>query len=696
MSLFNALYIEGTDDKDLLVGETYDKFIDILSNYQGEILRTEESIIAALAGDDSIAGDAIYANFSAVFPGIFDGPASLFDPIPLELQEISDNLIVFADDLIFAGSGDDLGAGDVFFEEGRTGPLTAERFVDIDFPPEIARSFSINALGGVARIDGGKPVYTDFTDSGLLTPTLPSVANALAESNSVVFGNDLIFTQKGDDTFAGDAWTFELAAKGGTASAEFFLDPEVLSEDAVRDVPGPELVLATAAVVENTALFGNDLMEGGNGNDDLTGDTFATILFAGGGRASIGRDDGGIISIDSPGDAADKSAILAPSEQAVADTSAEVSYNNLRFGDDALFGQRAQDELVGDSALVRLEADAGDAAIFVRLPPEESTDAPPPEGDLAVASAVIAANEMTFGDDFLKGGAEDDRLIGDVEDFEAVIKVSGTSTKLAEAQDQAEDAIEIGTALAMGIMADNRFDFGDDELRGGRGEEMLVGDVERLDVVVDGPLIRAALGEDAVDPNPLAAVLQSNEFYFGDDLIVGGRDDDMLIGDLYEATTDFEVPTEGGGNAFYFGNDILIGGKGDDFLVGDVLMTDFEEGDKVDASSELSIRVPPEPGFEPLIVFGEDIFVLQTNGNLDMIVDFQIGLDLISLESSGLDFDAVLANASDVPAPDDAVEEEILGVFIDLGAANGGAAGIHGVTVLDLTVEDLTEDLFMF
>ncbi len=109
----------------------------------------------------------------------------------------------------------------------------------------------------------------------------------------------------------------------------------------------------------------------------------------------------------------------------------------------------------------------------------------------------------------------------------------------------------------------------------------------------------------------------------GNDTLIGGKDKDFVDGgignDLVRGDLDADIVRGGDGN------DSLFGGRGTDQLFGDA-GDDFLSGDRDNDTLTGGL--------------GRDTFALSTGGGLDVITDFENGIDLIQLPA-GLNFDAI-------------------------------------------------------
>ncbi len=108
---------------------------------------------------------------------------------------------------------------------------------------------------------------------------------------------------------------------------------------------------------------------------------------------------------------------------------------------------------------------------------------------------------------------------------------------------------------------------------GASGEDLLVGDCAALDAGPSGDGLYIELGDDALDGGrdddiligDVATLAADGETVVacGDDSIAGGAGNDVLMGDAESASVGGEL------SRIVAGNDILDGGAGDDLIVGD-------------------------------------------------------------------------------------------------------------------------------
>ena len=221
-------------------------------------------------------------------------------------------------------------------------------------------------------------------------------------------------------------------------------------------------------------------------------------------------------------------------------------------------------------------------------PPEPVAPETPPAPDPVVYGTKTGERLLgDAGDDIVDGGAGDDRLIGGRGD-DTLMGGSGDDTLKAGLGDDLL-AGEEGDDLLYGRAGDDRLDggAGNDMLRGGRGDDTLVGGEGHDNLI-------GWLGADDLSGGAGNDKLGAGA---GDDLLAGGAGNDALRGGA--------------------GADRLDGGEGADTLTGGQ---------------------------------GEDIFVFDDRSGVDVIEDFENGVDAIQfmIQSFGFDDLAILEEEDDV------------------------------------------------
>jgi uncharacterized delta-60 repeat protein len=207
------------------------------------------------------------------------------------------------------------------------------------------------------------------------------------------------------------------------------------------------------------------------------------------------------------------------------------------------------------------------------------------------------------GDDTVWGGYGNDTIDGE----------NGNDTILGEAGADRLYGANGNDLLLGGQGADYLHGgYGDDTLLGGEDGDLLIGDA-------GNDLFSSDDGNDTLYGGDGADTLQGNA---GDDILDGENGNDSLVGGLgndalYGANDDDRLDGGEGNDSINggYGNDWLVGAAGDDTLFGD-------------------------DGLDTLIGgFGKDLFVAYAptstlTAQVDRIVDFEVGIDKISLSKA--------------------------------------------------------------
>ena len=382
-------------------------------------------------------------------------------------------------------------------------------------------------------------------------------------------------------------------------------------------------------------VFGNDLLDGGDGMDGLVGDTQSDLL-----GTSRGGDDtllGG----------ADDDVLFGDTLDSLLGTSVG--------GNDSLDGGAGNDLLIGDAGFNLGNDEAG------------------------LSSATRG------GDDLLIGGAGNDALIGDADNDIEDTDTGGNDTLRGDGGDD----LLIGDA---GDDIDDLSRGGDDTLLGGAGNDVLIGDafndVGDTDTLV-GPRI-ARGGNDSLVGG------EGNDTLIGDagedlesasiggnDTLDGGSGDDFLAGDTGD---DLDNTSRGG-------DDTLFGGTGNDILFGDNVDQAEDNGNGGNDTLFGGTGADTLTGGT-----GADIFGYTTGDGgatlllADVITDFLDGTDRIGL-AGGLQFGADAGEASFVAANTLGLGGNAADTALIISDGGGGfvevLALIQGVVVGDLTGADV-------
>lgn len=112
----------------------------------------------------------------------------------------------------------------------------------------------------------------------------------------------------------------------------------------------------------------------------------------------------------------------------------------------------------------------------------------------------------------------------------------------------------------------------------------------------------------------------------GDDILLAWVDDSLIVGDVHTVSQDIDLET---GKAIFLmaGNDHITSGSGNDTMYGDFLEFVDTDGDVSETPADPILYIPGSDTF----VFGQG-----ENGN-DVIMDFEVGADTISMSSTFTD-----------------------------------------------------------
>jgi Ca2+-binding RTX toxin-like protein len=356
----------------------------------------------------------------------------------------------------------------------------------------------------------------------------------------------------GDDVLEGGEGNDYLSGDGGDDSLDGGAGDDVLWGD---NEPGLNLLFPMAP--------GNDFLSGGGGNDELSGGAGEDVLLGGSGNDLLFGDDEGV-GVALQGD----------------------DWLEGGDGDDQLSGRGGNDTLLGGTGLdVLFGGDGNDA-----LDGDEGDDG----GYGGAGDDEIVAGA---GADQFDGEAGDDLLIGE-EGNDLLIGGAGIDTL----DGGADDDLLLGGAGADTVFGGS----GSDELQGGLDNDFLSGDEgdDRLFGQEGGDELFGGDGNDG---------LRGED---GADQLDGGAGDDTLVGD-----GDGQIGGAGG-------SDVLIGGAGNDTLVGgggqDTYRFDSGDGFDVivDAAGEGN-RLVFGAGISPSVIVAavgpNDTLVVRTGNGGDAV-----------------------------------------------------------------------------
>ncbi|MBX2866524.1 hypothetical protein KTR10_00995 [Candidatus Kaiserbacteria bacterium] len=307
---------------------------------------------------------------------------------------------------------------------------------------------------------------------------------------------------------------------------------------------------------------------------------------------------------------------------------------------------------------------------------------------LAVFSSTVDGDTniehqwLNVGEKFITGDDGDDLLIG-TSGATMVYGAAGNDTVWAGSGDQGSDTLFGGD--------------GDDILGGNKGDDLIIGG-NGSDVGFGGEGNDTLLGGDWSDDNQDGVLqwsegdrdLASNEMWAGsgNDVLFGADGDDVLGGglgnDFIQGYRGDDILYGGGsGNDRLnggFGNDVAFGGSGNDRLNGGAGNDELYGGagnDSINAGTG-DDDVFGSAGDDTLTGgLGDDVFYFNATGGEDVITDFTVGDDTLSLANTVTDFQSAAAvEAASIATTD--------GILVDLGGGNS-------VLLIGISLDDVSD-----
>jgi|GEM_PF-4146744 len=578
-------FIFGSADDEILIGEfqaidlTYRSGLPAPSNFSSDSLDT----ISGGDGMDYIVGDLNKLSVDIVSSGNI-----IVSNVTGTISQSLNNLAVAVElnqspgtgNVINGDAGDDILIGNVaFFEHTiKTGNNLINDAVSI------ANSSNL----------------TEKSDS---LSQVSSVLGATPGSNFLL-GDDTISGGVGNDLIYGDSVNFEISFVSGNN-----IDAGVA--EATDTNPNPtnpfENILASANVSNginwgnSVTTFGDDTLTGGEDNDVIVGDVGNWIQFYQSGRNL----EGGTAVANDPF-AGEVGGIVETNAQASAISEIQDVVRVTTFGNDTnMQGNLGNDELYGDVQNFEMTLIAGDD-LTTGVATSITGGAIVRALNLATSKVSPVFQAYFFGDDdSMNGGAGNDRLVGDV----------GNISLHLEGGDDLTSIINIATNqdshnVAIAYFAFSAFDFGnDDNMQGGTGDDILIGDVDSLmfelfggnDVNGSDESLIGQFVEPNITGNRAYAMLRDVNFNFGSEMNMQGEEgSDIIYGDIKTLS----MYLDGGDNAnvgpdkffatfntangeaniresaFNFGNDVIygdiMGGSADGINDNDTIYGDAE------------------------------------------------------------------------------------------------------------------------
>ncbi len=309
--------------------------------------------------------------------------------------------------------------------------------------------------------------------------------------------------------------------------------------------PGNDVAQGTKKADQALLGAGSDAFFGNGGRDTIFGDKADVVAFVGPNTdpVDIIFDDDNVLNGEGGNDViyGDTAEVQMVAEGVVGSSIVTVSSKTFKFGSESpsggpgtqgLFGEGGNDILYGDLAHLSMIATAASNEAM---------------GDLQ-GGASILTNTIEFGDDLLVGGRGKDSLYGDLQMLE---------TKAVGGSDVVTGPTE--SVVAQASIAGNSYAFGADELNGGAGSDILLGDLEAW--------FAEAVGGDRSSGGleSFRAFIINETLVFGVDSLDGGANSDTVYGDLINIEWTAEgglssgVSAGFGRNAFIVNNEITFG-----------------------------------------------------------------------------------------------------------------------------------------
>jgi Ca2+-binding RTX toxin-like protein len=492
-----------------------------------------------ISPDGSPIYDAVYASF-------FNDDANdttITDNVGRPMPAIGDanNLIhaLGGDDYVVSGAGDDQLYGDAGVDQIYGGLGNDRLFGGTEDDWLYGDDGTTSASGGNDYMDGGEG--NDFLHGGA--------------------GRDILLGGKGNDLISGD----EIAGTDpGTSDNSGAFDDWLdggSEDDILHGGAGSDVLIGGADndwLIGDTTQYqngrpeqgGNDVLDGGGGDDEIDGLYGDDLLVGGGGKDLLNGQDGSDVlygGLDND---------ILSGDLRIQSVDGGYVYDTHEYkaagGDDLLFGEEGNDIMVGGEGSDTLNADMGDDSLFGGYNMGLVSSSDPLYWTLFTAS----------GNDWMDAGEGNDVLYGS----------TGSDTLLGEDGDD----VLVGSG-------------GNNVLEGGVGDDQLYGDylpnqfagnpfLSQIIALTGNNWLDGGPGNDDLYGGNKADTLiggEGNDHLFGGrgaDVLQGGGDDDWIIDDDPNAPAVGENETlDGGvGNDYlesWSGDDVLLGGMGNDSLV---------------------------------------------------------------------------------------------------------------------------------
>ena len=704
-------FLEGGEDNDQLFGGGD---ADILAGGAGAGTIDGNDLLFGEGGADLLIGDNHALNGAAVVPADGAGHDTLFGGD--------------GKDRLFGQGGNDVLSGD----NGSLQPGTGALLLNDGGSPDGDDIFGgagtdqLFGQGGDDLMEGGEDADVLFGGLGA-DRMMGGRSNATAVDPDAA---DRLFGEQGNDTMLGDNGRFGSVTLIGGAGADTLVGGA--DDDLVFGQGGDDSIEGGTGHDTLVGGQGIDLVSGQEGNDAIEGGADLDILFGGGGQddmigglgaLSVAHAEGGLDTLDIMiGDAGNDVmlgdngtiAVLTRDVTTRADGGAGADFMFGGVDNDVIFGGGFGDFLVGDAGLgggadiVVGDQGTRTAASIVAL---HSVVTDSGGDDDMFGSGGIDIMLGGDGADHIEGGTQGDVLVGD---NGVVALIAGLPVRVTSTAGNGSDDTIIGNGasdIAVGGDGDDNI-WGDDETGpslDGAGD-ILLGD--------NGVVVRAdgtALANDIFSTDPTLG---------GEDQIRGGPGDDILIG----GSGGDDATGVGGDDLFgEAGHDIIIGDNvritrnGSDQI--EVIETTEPQagGDDVGEGADGADTMLGGSGADTLTGGLQGDVILGDNGRLIYNRDLPLDLDLITTTEptsgasdqlfGGDGNDTVMGGTASETIDGGAGDDLLFGdhgkvdldlpsdqnfFSVDTGAADGGAADeIHGNVGRDTILGGQAGDLLL-
>ena len=526
---------------------------------------------------------------------------------------------------------------------------------------------SNRGVGGDPTVDSSDIVLGDhgFVDS-VLRDGQATDLDRIWSTDTDLGGNDLIRTGEGDDVVVAGVGNDTVDAGNGL---NVVIGDSGRITSAVQDTARRGALPMTLGRVETVdpTLGGSDTILTGSGSDIVlggaAGDTISTDTNAAVDATDIVLGDHGYLDFVADLDATDIDAIVSTDvdlggNDVICTGTGSVSANMAAScggslpgdGADVVFGGAGDDTVFAGTGHNIVLGDNGSLTAYDAVTARWGTLPMSPQTLVTLASAADGNDVVTTlsgvdvvlggnGDDFARLGAGTDTFVGDrAEVTWAVPTTNNPSGTLQVVKVQVIDNTVGGADLAYGEADDDLLVGGtrDDDLDGGSGRDLVIGDNAVLDRttrygVYTSPRFRTLLtpggaiystalatagtaqvdGTSRLDPRGNAVwadyvltlvdhAVGTDPLRYGGDYLAGGAEDDLLFGQLGNDTIQGDGNIDNGAYANRGSNGLLtinvgtgtmLASDGDDYIEGgggnDVVFGDVGQDDIIGGSSDL-------------------------------------------------------------------------------------------------------------